>query len=1119
MASSSAFQRDESTPAFAKQETTKSEVRAWEKQSTKRVGARKGKGKKEAEWGVEHTEDATRTAKTKNLNKNNEHGAWGAPTTVVQKQKAESKLRNSLHWDKHDPNKWACSFSLKANLEKLLVGAKYRDDFYPIEFNPETGVGDVFKRTKLTEFCIVNPPFAEVGKGRFERPLSEHIDFLTKLSKKELVPIAILVPVRRERKWFLEAEEDPLIRMIFFTERFSFLKGIKLKEAGKAPMLNMLLVVGAGTENMTVNNEGEKWIFPKRFKPHPSFSRFSQGKLEEEVHDFKQKFQENVMSRQKNFKKADGKQVNPMTFQKDVCLRRGDVSTLLGHAKLSQLISSKVVCKKIRRKQREMLSVTHVTELLEEHGENFKFWKQGDTLKCKCGAFSHTPGTCPHKVNPKKSLGFLDPEDSRLYDFLTKVSKRSLPSKKRTWSLEELERELVRRAHLKDWFKKKFAEISQIGVPEQGFEFNTNTSKIHWWWAWGCDTRELIDLAFGTRVRWIQEPPRVEIRNYAPQEDWVTISREIKRSVELGQLWAVPDSFAHVILPQFIVKQEKEGGVIKERLILDARFVNFFTPCDSFSLPTPTEAAANVSRYLFTIDMKDAYKQKKLAFVHRKYFCIRDPTDQRVYTYTSLPFGLGPAPFEFSRFSGIIARIILCWTLVYVYLDDFLIEIPEQFDNEFLRNGFIKFILKVFNSLGLRINAKCVTRPSTEIDWLGMSINSQLNSTFPLQYKVFRCVEDFAVMLQEGEVTLRALAGLHGKLRYITSTWGKFYYSKITRFLSEHLDLDFAVLDKKTLYRKQFDKKVEFPSAKFINTFHEILFLLLELAKPGRRPGAKQVAIFSDAGEVGGGFWWASDEKKQRLLEVNWDKLESILVPEELQVDQDKHPSVNPSLILREIFVVKKAVTHFLNHHPTFDGDITCTLDNIGAVCSLLSGRCKCDRTAELIAEILEFSKPEGPVLYFNWNRRNEPGIEPCDFASKNYPIELTRLGWERIRANFPGLLKEVTFEMLFFPFSTFETIKIRTVARRNPMREDKMSVIICHPEISKNQASMVQLMLKNERFRGIVLIPRRVETAFGRRNFQKFLTRSRKYFNSPFENFFGTCGAYKTLFIDFSQN
>ena len=106
--------------------------------------------------------------------------------------------------------------------------------------------------------------------------------------------------------------------------------------------------------------------------------------------------------------------------------------------------------------------------------------------------------------------------------------------------------------------------------------------------------------------------------------------------------------------------------------------------------------------------------------------------------------------------------------------------------------------------------------------------------------------------------------------------------------------------------------------------------------------------------------------------------------------------------MLREIFVVKTALLHFLNEHPTFTGDITCTLDNIGAVCALLSGKVHCLRTAQLISEILEFSRPEGPVLYFNWNRRNEPGIELTDFASKNYPISLTQAGWERIRKNFP---------------------------------------------------------------------------------------------------------------------
>ena len=154
------------------------------------------------------------------------------------------------------------------NFEKLFVGAPYNEDFYPINFDINTPENDVFQKKRLDDFYRVNPPFSENPKGKFEKPLSKHTEFLINLAQESCQPIALLVPVRKFTKWFQKAEKCLYTCVIFFSTRFSFLQGTHLLPRGKALNDNCLLVVGCGSQNLFVENISEPWKFSRQLKPN-----------------------------------------------------------------------------------------------------------------------------------------------------------------------------------------------------------------------------------------------------------------------------------------------------------------------------------------------------------------------------------------------------------------------------------------------------------------------------------------------------------------------------------------------------------------------------------------------------------------------------------------------------------------------------------------------------------------------------------------------------------------------------------------------------------------------------------------------------------------------------------
>ena len=94
---------------------------------------------------------------------------------------------------------------------------------------------DVFQRTELNDFYIVNPPFAKNPKGQFEKPLKTHITFLINLAQKNNQPIVLVVPVRRTTCLFRRVESSSFMCFVFFSTRFFFLQGVNLIPRGVAP--------------------------------------------------------------------------------------------------------------------------------------------------------------------------------------------------------------------------------------------------------------------------------------------------------------------------------------------------------------------------------------------------------------------------------------------------------------------------------------------------------------------------------------------------------------------------------------------------------------------------------------------------------------------------------------------------------------------------------------------------------------------------------------------------------------------------------------------------------------------------------------------------------------------
>lgn len=169
-----------------------------------------------------------------------------------------------------------------------------------------------------------------------------------------------------------------------------------------------------------------------------------------------------------------------------------------------------------------------------------------------------------------------------------------------------------------------------------------------------------------------------------------------------------------------IVLVRKNDGMNTYRFCIDYRSLNKNTVRDSYPIPRIDETLDRLgnARWFTKMDLKSGYwhipidpKDKdKTAF----------QTENGLYEFNVLPFGLSNAPATFQRFMNNMLRKF-DWKFSLVYLDDILIY-SENYDDHL---EHIKQVLKEILSYNLKINMKKSEFCAREIEYLGYIINNR----------------------------------------------------------------------------------------------------------------------------------------------------------------------------------------------------------------------------------------------------------------------------------------------------------------------------------------------------------------------------------------------------------
>ena len=181
--------------------------------------------------------------------------------------------------------------------------------------------------------------------------------------------------------------------------------------------------------------------------------------------------------------------------------------------------------------------------------------------------------------------------------------------------------------------------------------------------------------------------------------------------------------------PVLLVK--KKSG--KFRMCVDYRKLNAQTRKDSYPLPRICDLIEKFkgSKVFSTLDLMKGYYQvgmqpedkEKTAFV----------TEEGLYEFNVMPFGLTGAPNTFQRLMDFLLRNLSC---AMVYLDDIIIFSP----NEEQHVQDLKAVFSVLTTAGLKINLGKCAIGKTEIQFLGHVISAQGISPDPsLTQKVRDC--------------------------------------------------------------------------------------------------------------------------------------------------------------------------------------------------------------------------------------------------------------------------------------------------------------------------------------------------------------------------------------------
>ena len=298
----------------------------------------------------------------------------------------------------------------------------------------------------------------------------------------------------------------------------------------------------------------------------------------------------------------------------------------------------------------------------------------------------------------------------------------------------------------------------------------------------------------------------------------------------------------------------------KWRPVIDLSALNKFVKVSQFKMETPESIRASLQKgsWVTSVDFTDAYLHIPVDPQSQKY--LRFAFRNRIYQFSSLPFGLSTAPQVFSMIAKEVKWMALQKGVhIHQYLDDWLIHASTRAACQ----EQTKILVALVHRLGWIINVqKSELVPMQEFDFLGYHYNlatARVCPTTDRRQKLNACLLPLLTASQVPVRTFMSVIGLlasteklvpQGKLQMRPFQWHLKRYWKTPESLNKLIPLDGEI---KRHMKWWLDSD--------------------NLMKQARlHPANPQVTIFTDASHNGWGAHWDN-----KVVNGKWSPQEASL--------------------------------------------------------------------------------------------------------------------------------------------------------------------------------------------------------------------------------------------------
>ena len=387
-------------------------------------------------------------------------------------------------------------------------------------------------------------------------------------------------------------------------------------------------------------------------------------------------------------------------------------------------------------------------------------------------------------------------------------------------------------------------------------------ANLNFWRDIGTPDDILRVIEFGYPIPFFSTPEAALFNNNKSALDNAEFVSEAINDL-LSKKLIIESSVPPVVVNPLTVSVQSSG---KKRLILDLRYVNHHIWKTKIHFEDWAVALQyfRKNHFMFSFDLKSGYHHIDIYPEHCKYlsFAWDFGSGSRYFSFQVLPFGLSSAPFIFTK---CLRPLVKHWRnkgfFIVVYLDDGWCIAPSLSACDLISQTVKSDLLKA----GLVANhEKSVWTPSQELDWLGLSWNTEKGALKVIERRVstiLTCIDELTGKLPY--MTARQLAGFVGRIISLIPVTGHVAQLR-TRFST------MAICE-----QYHWDKVFRIPGDSHI--IEELFFWKKNLRVINNRYvfdyTLPQVLLYSDASHSGCGAW--TRDMDDSVIEFNQSWTES----------------------------------------------------------------------------------------------------------------------------------------------------------------------------------------------------------------------------------------------------